>query len=1058
MAKLHFVCLMVLLALSAPALAQTAQISGAIMDSSGGVIPGAEIAAVNTRTGVKRLTSSNETGNYALPLLQPGEYQVTVRKDGFRHISRSGVSLEVDQVARIDFILEVGAVSERIDVVAPAPLVSVDSGTLKQVIDQKRIVELPLNGRNAGELVFLTAGAINDTGQSGRGYVNSSTVIPGTTVPSINGARSNSVNFRLDGANNNSNYSSVSNPFPNPDALQEFSIQTSNYSAEYGNATGGVVNVQTKSGTNEFHGSVFEFVRNGRLNARSFFATARDGLKRNQFGGSFGGPIVRNNMFFFTSYQSTRLRATRGGLSQFVFTDPMRSGDFSGVSGNLRDPATAQPFPGGRLPASRIDPVSTKLLDYMPRSPDPTGRLLYSLPDQTDYDEFLGKGDQTRGRHTMSQRYFLSQRNTPGILPDPKVLTQAVSGRTTRIQTLGINDVYAVSPTLLNSFTFTYSHTRGSSDPIAPFGPADLGINIAQSKIPALSISMSGWAGYSLTWNFDFTADNLEFADSITWMRGKHQMIFGGAITQLKQGIANDYQRNGVFTFSNDITGNSAANFLLGELTRFEQGGGEFKALRAWRPGLFFQDNYRVKPSLTLNLGLRLDPWLPYSDELGRVTCFQPGRQSQRFRNAPAGLLYAGDAGCPDGGHRRSFGKFSPRFGFAWSPGANSRWSLRGGYGIFFEQPETQLYNGFVNIAPFSPQVLISGVKFSDPYRGAVNPFPQKFGPRDPPADEQFELPVQGRSFDADYTPSYVQNWNLTFERQLGGSVVTRAAYVGAKGTHLRLNSETNPAVFGPAATVANTQQRRLNPIFSAIEQAFAAGDSSYHSLQVGVEKRMSRVLSLFSNYTFSKSIDHSSNNATLFNPYDFGSNRALSDFDVPHRFVLATIYALPELAGSAGLTKQVLGGWQVSGIWNWQSGFPFSINSGVDNSRSGVGLDRADYIGPTSPALTDDRPKQEVLGAYFNTAVFAQNALGTFGNSGRNILRGLRSFNIDFSAQKYFRVTEAVRIQFRSEFFNLTNTPKFSPPLSRVTDRAFGQILAAGDPRILQFGLKVLF
>lgn len=427
------------------------------------------------------------------------------------------------------------------------------------------------------------------------------------------------------------------------------------------------------------------------------------------------------------------------------------------------------------------------------------------------------------------------------------------------------------------------------------------------------------------------------------------------------------------------------------------------------------------------------------------------------------GLLYAGEAGCPEGGTSARAWNLAPRLGFAWSPDGGHRWSVRGGYGVFFEQPETVLYNRFVNIAPFSPNVLLSGVSLSNPYEGRQSPFPEKYGPRTPPSDEAFDVPVLATTFAPGFRIQYMQNWNLTVERHLGGDIVARAAYVGSKGTHLRTNIEANPAMYRSGATVEDTQQRRLNTDFSSIIQTMAAGNSSYHSLQLGLEKRFSSRFSFLTSYTFGKALDYSSSNTTqgdsnVPNPFDIRSNRGPADYDVPHRLIFSAVYAVPAFSDAAALIRHTVGGWQVSGIWNWQSGFPFSITSGSDNSRSGINQDRADLIGSESPTLPSDRPKDDWLDRYFNTDAFAPNALGTFGDSGRNIIRGPRSFNIDVSLQKQFLVTEAVKLQFHAEFFNVTNTPSFGLPNATLTSPSFGSILSAGDPRILQFGLKFVF
>lgn len=1035
------------------AFGQTAQITGRIADSSAAVVAGAEISARNVDTGVSRGTTSNEVGNYALPYLQPGRYEVSVRKSGFKVITRSGILLQVDQQARLDFVLELGELTQNVQVTAQASMVATESGTLKQVIDEKRMSELPLNGRDPSQLIYLSAGVVQATNLSTR------------NGPVFNGARTTSNGVRLDGANNNDNYYGLATALPNPDALEEFSLQTNNFSAEYANSLGGVVNLRTKSGTNSLHGSVFEFVRNGAFNARNFFAATADNLKRNQYGTAVGGPIVRNKIFFFGSYQGTRLRSSNLGQSQFVFTQAMRTGDFSGVSGSLIDPLTNNPFPNRIIPQSRMDPAAVKLLNYMPTTSDPTGKLVYSTPTISNVGEYLGKIDEVFGKSIMYQRFYDNDTNAPAYWLNPQILTYGVSrGGFTRVQTVGLGYMYTFSPSLVNNLTFSYSHTNNYDYP-TPSIPTlgSLGINVAQPQVPAITISMTGYASFSVTWMYDISRSTYEVSDTLTWIRGRHMLLFGGTLGRLKQDIANDFQKTPNISFSNDISGISAANYLLGQVSSFTQGGGEYKALRGWRPSGFAQDNFRVSSSLMFNFGVRLEPWLPYTDQLGRVACYVSGKQSQRFVNAPLGALYAGDSGCPDGGTQQSIANFAPRFGFAWSPGGKGRWSVRGGAGIFWEQPETILYNRFVDLAPFSPAFLRNAVQLSNPYLGSTNPFPTDFAPRTPPSNEQFIKPVQLTSFAPHFVTSYNESWNVTLERQLASDIVARVAYVGTKGTHLRAEIDQNPALYVAGATIANTQSRRINPDFSTIVETFSPGTSSFNSLQISMEKRFARNFSIISSYTWSKSIDLNSNNTeqgsgNIPNPFNWSANRGISDFNVPHRFVFSWVHSLPALSKIPAPLRFFLGGWQDSGIWTWQNAFPFSIGSGVDNSRSGIGQDRADYTGAASPMLSGGRSLQDVLHQYFNTSVFVPNALGTFGNSGRNILRGLRLFNVDLAIAKYFPVTERVRIQFRAEFFNTSNTPFFGNPGTTVGTPSFGQILSAGSPRIMQFGLKVLF
>jgi hypothetical protein len=793
-------------------------------------------------------------------------------------------------------------------------------------------------------------------------------------------------------------------------------------------------------------------VRQGDLNARNYFASTTDQMNRHQFGGTLGGPVMRNRIFFFGSYQRTRLRTIREGLQQYVLTDAMRAGDFSAQSKSLRDPVSGQPFAGNRIPVSRMNPVSLRLLEYMPRSAEPAGNLVYSIPQSENTVEMLLRSDQVLGRHAIYQRFQGYDFARPASLPHPSRLTQFASGRIgPRSFGFVAQDVYAARNGWVNALLFSASNNAGGSDPRAPFGIADLGARVAQPIVPALSVSMAGWASFSLNWYSRLSAGQMEVADSISRVAGRHQITAGGSVQRLSQTIDNDYRKNPMISFSHDMTGLSAANFLLGAVTSFSQGGGEYKALNGWRVGAYLQDQWRVTPNLGLSLGVRYDPWLPYSDYLDRTACYRPGEVSNRFVNAPPGLLYGGDPGCPSGGASPVLKRWAPRFGFAWNPRGHPWWTVRGGYGIFFEQPETILYNGFVNVAPFSPNFTLSGVSISDPYRGMTNPFPARFGPRQPSATEPIDLPVQAVSFSPDFVPAYVQNWHMTMERRLGTGTVARAAYLGSKGTHLRTTREMNPAVYSPGATIADTQQRRLDPRFSNVGVSEPMGNSSYHALQATVDRVLGERWSWTAAYTFSKSLDYSSSNIAPHgtisapNPWDVRANRGPSDYDLRHRMVFSVVWNLTS-------------SWQVAAVGSWQSGFPYSVVSGRDNSRSGINTDRADYVAPSPPSLSGERPQDAVLQEAFNTAAFRENAPGTFGSSGRNILRGLPGGALNTSVQKSFLWRDRVRNLIRAEFFNLTNTPWFSLPDATLGSPSFGRILSASDPRILQLAWKLTF
>jgi hypothetical protein len=1042
-----------------PVFAQsTATIVGTVRDSSGAVVPGATVSATNKQTAFTMTRQSGEDGAFKLPLLPVGSYDVTVEKTGFQRYVQTGVALAVNDNATIDATLVTGGVTEVVTVAAAAPMIDTQSGTLKGLVDQQRIVDLPLNGRDITQLMATQAGVIPGAQSSSEG-----------NAFVVNGSRGNGVAYTLDGGMNTDSYRNYSGLFPNPDAIQEFSVQTNNFSAEYSNATGAVVNVITRSGTNQFHGTLFEFLRNGDLNARNFFAPARDSLKRNQFGGTIGGPIIHDKLFFFFSYQTTTLRTDPQLTRQVLPTAAMRAGNFSGFA-PIIDPLTGKPFPGNQIPAERLSPVTQAFLKYLPVPATADGSRFTGFPSKPDTDEYTGKIDWNLQRHRLTGRYFHTRYSRPftANVNDYASMYTSDAARTDQpySQWTG-NDVWTLSPSLLNDASFTYRARRTLNDWAAvklPLSAAAAGVQGIAVKDPvSVYISVSGGFLARPGWYYDKNDSDVQLRDTLTWIHGSHEIKVGGDYLRSTNNIKNDFRTMGLFTFNGSISGNAMADFMLGNVYQFWQGGGEYKDLYGNRGGLFVQDNYRVKPKLTLNLGLRWDPEMPFHDSLGRVQCFSPGAQSTRFPNAPTGYLNAGDPGCPDGGFNPYYGAFSPRIGFAWRP-SGDKTVVRGGFGIFWNPQFTVLYNTFVDSSPFSPQIVNYGVPFNNPYGPTTNPFPSAFAPFDPPKDVAFITPLgQFGVFAPGFHPSYQESFNLTIQREIVPNLVARASYVGNLGRHLSYPLDINYARYVPgASTVSNIQQRRPFADYGSILNAYSDSNSSYHALQLSIERRVSSNLSFEANYTWSKSIDESSSDptpgqGTSIVPYGRWANRAVSDFDIPHRFVLSYVYALPRLTGANILARNVIGGWESSGFVTVQSGSPFSVFSGTDRSLSGIGADYADLVG--NPALPDDRAKKDMIAKYFNTAAFTPNALGTFGTSPRNVLRGPGYANLDLGVMKHFRIRERFGMQFRLEMFNALNHPNFNNPFATVsTPSRFGKIESAKEPRIIQAALKFIF
>jgi hypothetical protein len=1047
----------------------TASFGGTVVDSNSAVLPQSQVSVRNVDTGFTQSATTDGSGAFLFPRLPVGSYELRVERTGFSRYVQTGITLTVDQAASLTVVMQVGQVTEEVTVEANAELVGTRNGTLGQLVDQQRVVELPLNGRMAQSLVFLAAGTV-DLGRNGCRICGHGGVYPGEQTAGVNGAGMAQVNYQLDGAGHNDTYLNVNVPFPNPDAVQEFNLQANNFTAEYGNAAGGIVNIVTRSGTNKIRGSLFEFLRDGSLNARNFFAPAKDTLKRNQFGGSAGGPILRDRLFYFGTYQGTRIRSEAAGRVAFVPTAAERAGDFSSFAGQLVDPVTRQPFPNNQIPASRISPVAKYFLNWIPL-PNRSGRELNFVgTEQVETEnQFMTKVEYNRNGHQISGRYFFTDYDRPAVVPEGNILAASNAGNAVRVQNVSVNHTFSIRPTLLLTSTFGFNRQRGGSLSSGPFSYPDAGVRISSAASSALQappeIVMSVTGGFSINTNHlgDFDRGDFTIRENLTAVLGPHEMHFGGEVVRLSNHIINTFRMDGNFTFNGQLSGDGLADFLLGRASNFVQGGGEFKDLKGTRWGFFAQDNWRVSQALTLNMGIRWDPYFPYYDREGRVVCFEPGAKSQRYPNAPAGVLYGGDdhdPGCPVGGSEANVWNIAPRLGFAYRLGEDGKTSLRGGYGHFYTPIQASAFNPFTNIAPFAPGFSFDGVAFEDPFgsAGVPNPFPEQYGPRVPGAEATFVTPTELRAvFAQDFRTPLLASWNVSLERQLGTDWVFRVAYIGNKGSYFfgaaENSREINPAIYVPgASSVANTQARRQYQDYSRIGLYESTNTSKYNSVQLNAEKVFGKGLSVLASYTFSKKEDDYGWTTPDDRSFDYGLSRE----DVPHNFRFSNVWQLPRANVNRALGA-VINGWMLNSVVTWQSGFPFTISSGRDNSFTGINRDRADFLGGDAD-LGSDRPHGEMVARYFDTSKFVTNAIGTFGNSAKNMLRGPRYFNTDVALLKVTTVREGIDLQFRAEFFNIFNNVNFNAPNSNVSSAQFGRITSALDPRIVQFGLKLLF
>ncbi len=1085
--KLAFALILVL-ALSAWAHAQgLGTIVGTVTDPSGAVVPSAKVIVTQVGMGLTRSATADAQGYYVIPSLRPANYELAVEAAGFRRFTQAGITLLADQTATVNVTLQLGKTTESVTVEAAAAQVDTSTPTLKQVVDQARMVELPLNGRNAAQLTLLVSGAVNSPG-GGADQGNTKT-FPGAVTVSTNGSRQNQISYQMDGGNNVDEYTNVNQPFPFPDALQEFSVQTSNYSAEYGQNAGGVVNVVTKSGTNSLHGDAFGFVRNAVFNARNFFVAQRDQLKRSQFGGTLGGPIRKGKTFFFVGYQGTRLRNVEGGLNKFVPTPANLAGDFSALLDKnnpnnpvskvvqIKNPDTGQPFSGNIIPTDRFDPAALGVMKFLPAAGG-TGQVFFSRPIVQNINEVLTRVDHSiSAKDRILGRNYWTRFSKAPIFSPSNILTYA-DGSAIVSENMLVQETHIFRPNLLNEFRVGYARVAASRGPAAGVpNVRDFGVNIPFQPTGKFiqGISVSGSFNFGDNPSARFTRNGFTATDDISWVRGRHNIAIGGSFERRRLDLDNLFLSPGSFNFSGDVTGYAIADFLLGKIRTFHQAAGQFENARNNLMGFYIQDNFRVTRRLTVNAGLRYEPYFPWHEVRGRVEQFRiqdflAGRTSQVFSKAPPGLFFRGDPGVPINGVGSNFNNFAPRVGFAYDVFGDGKTSIRGGAGMFYDSRTVGIVNNeLVDVAPFVPNLLLTPPPgpFSEPLRGTVSPFPATFPP---PKDADFPPPVEAVTFDPGkrFVVPLIYNWNLSIEHQLASDWLVRVAYVGSHGTHIRESQQLNPAVYIPGSTLSIDQRRIFQP-YGPIWQDSQAVNSSYQSFQASLERRFTRGLTILANYTFSKSIDDLPAGGSVvdvgadrphgipwFLPNYRNFDRGLSDFDHRHRFVVSYVWDLPKLAGAHTLARGVFGNWELTGILSAQSGGPLTIVAGKDRSDTGLGADNAVVTGPAR-GLGACGTKAPCVD-YLDPNSFQLPAAGAFGNVGKGSVRGPNFVNWDMGFFKNIPISERWKLQFRAEFFNIFNRVNLNGPATSVSSGGFGSIQGAGDPRIGQLSLKIFF
>jgi hypothetical protein len=1038
----------IFLLISLSAYAQsTATLQGTITDQSGAVIPNAKVIVRNQATGFERIARTDNAGSYQVAALPVGAYYVEVQAQGFSTQTVKDLTLEVSRIVVQNFQLTVGGVAqEMVNITADSQTVETATITVGQVINQKTVQEIPLNGRHFVDLGLLIPGSVTPPQN---GFLTAPLRGQGSFAFNTAGAREDTVNFMINGVNLNDMVQNQITFQPSINTVQEFKVDNSTYGAEYGRNSGAIVNIATRSGSNQFHGEVFEFLRNEKLDARNFFAASKSPFKRNQFGGALGGPILKDKTFFFFSYEGLRQRQ---GLTL--------------NSGVLRDDQRALV----------TDPTSQKLLDLIPRAnatgASGEGRFLGSGTAPVNIDQWTGDVSVSLSSNDRLHGYYAFQRDFRG---EPNLQGNTIPGfgdtRQSHRQIFTLNETHTFGPNMVNEARFGFNRIKITFTPNTQLNPADFGINngvtapigLPQVTIGGLALNFGGPAGFPQgRGDTTFVA-----SDTLNYLRGKHSLKFGG---EYRRFLNNNFtQDTGTLGFAN------LADFYIGRANAFSVTlGDRSSSIGTGAIGLFAQDSFKWMPNLTIELGFRYDWNLTPSERYDRFVVFNPVTGSLERVGANLNQIY----------HSNNK-NFQPRLGFAWDPFKDGKTSIRAAYAIQVDQPVTNLVTGTASNPPlavprnFTPSTATPFTTFS---RLLIDAAAAGLAPA---------------SVDHFFDNAYVQSWNLNIQRELTSTVGLQVGYFGSKATHLRISRNINQFINGvrPFPRLSAASSILPGSTLGNITEISSGGNSNYNALWVTGTKRISRGLQFNASYTWSKSIDYNSLNSqgvVVQNSYNIQGDRGLSDFDARHRFVISWLYELPFKG------NRLIDGWQISGITQWQTGNPINILAGnplalIPNapatsplrqlniaSFTGVGSIRPDLIGDirvigspnqwfTNTVCDPRSPQGCPAGSVFALPVSIVNGQPVFhfGNLGRNTVTGPGFNNTDFSILKNTKITEQLRVQFRAEIFDIFNHANFGQPgrIAQVGSTSFGVITNtrfptgdSGSSRQVQLALKLIF
>jgi hypothetical protein len=1096
----------------------TAQITGTVRDTSGAVLPGVDVTAVQTDTGFRRSAVTEESGLFVLSNLPIGPYRLEAMLSGFRSFQQTGIVLQVNANPEINVTLSLGEITETVSVQAATPLVETRSPGIGSVIENERIEALPLNGRNPVDLITLAGAAVPQPALDA-----TSRSMQGGRAIAVAGGQSFGVAYVLDGATHNNPYDNLNLPLPFPDALQEFRLETSSTTASNGVHSSASVNAVTKSGTNTFRGDLFEFVRNHRFNAVNRFNSSinrttgaacpvflpdicerqGDGLSRNQFGGTIGGPIKTDRLFFFGGYQGTRLRETPADLFAFIPTAAMLAGDFTdyasgGPGGCNTTPVTLRaPFVNNRIDPARFSPAALALAKRLPTTTDKCGRFNYSRSRPQDESQYIGKIDlQLTPNHSVFGRVIETRVKwtPPAQLQPENILVSSQGGRDNKARSLTIGDTMVLTNNTVNALRVAYNKTdiHRIHEPLG-FSAPDLGVRMFSYIDDYLLVNVTG-GGFQIGGGTEsearFVTPTYQVSDDLTLVRGTHQFGVGANVSWWKSLSQANVRSPGQFTFNGTITGLPLSDFLTGSLNQLIQATPNSLDMKQLYLGLYAQDTWKLSSKATVNYGVRWEPALAQQIRNGAIYNFSvdrflAGTRTTQYSNAPPGFLYPGDTGFTNdkAGMVNHWNQWSPRVGFAWDPNGDGRMSIRTGYSLSYDFVNAQFHLNTSVAPPFNAEARIDNPVggFDDPWQGTPN---LTFFPFTPGPTSVFPVGGPYISIPSDIDVPRQQSWNVSVQRQIGNDLAVSATYLGSYSDRLwnvrslnpgvyipgscTLQTTNGPQTFNPCSTVATLAFRRAltmqnydtGKYLGVVDEHTALGYQKYNGLLLSVQRRGANGLTASANYTLSKCMGLPTQGGTTPNvgtgyvdptnpDYDYGP----CDTDRRHLLNLTLVAQTPEFRNAA--LRAIASNWSLAGIGRFFSGRPLNVTMTSDPARTGIAGQR--------PNLISDNPYgDKSYTNYLNRAAFAEPALGTLGNLQRNSIVGPGNKAVDLSLVRRFRFGTQV-IEARAEAFNAFNWFNPGPigqtaPVTNLNSTQFGQITSADDPRIMQFALKYSF